>query len=152
MYTGLWTLGLRQRLEKGLADLDTRYLKKKLESWRKILVRTGQTLTLAARNLTGLRFHEDDEEPRHTAMTFKEKVVEARKDKLGRRNELARKRKKSLERKNSRLVKLGLVNKTPLNVDMADEHSQTFLDNLIEFLEEDCSYSEINCFPIGGVT
>ena len=75
------------------------------------MIRTGQTLTLAARNRTGLTFQEAAEEPRHTAMTFKEQVVEARREKQERRNEQAAKRKESLEKKKIRLVKLGLMNK-----------------------------------------
>ena len=72
------------------------------ETWRmeKILVRTGQTLTIAARSINGLRFQEQNEQPMHTAMTFKERVAEARKDKLARRSERAKKSKKALLRKN----------------------------------------------------
>ena len=50
----------------------------------------------------------------HTAMTFKERVAEARNDKLARRSKRAKKTKKALLRKKCRLTELGLVNKNPL--------------------------------------
>ena len=67
---------------------------KKTRRMEKILVRTGQTLTIAARSINGVRFQEQDEPPMHTAMTFKERVAEARKDKLARRSERAKKARK----------------------------------------------------------
>ena len=74
--------------------------KKNLEGWKKILVRTGQTLTLAARSITGMRFQEADEEPRHTAMTFKVRVEEVRKGKLARKiNKQRRERSSARKRK-----------------------------------------------------
>jgi hypothetical protein len=148
MYTGLWTSGLRQRLGEGLSRLHTNYTKKKLEEWKKILVRTGQTLTQAARSLSGLRFQEVDEMPRHTAMSFKERIAEARRDKAGRKSEQAKKRKKALARKKNRLISLGLVNKNPLSEgenplslgdgnssSTVDEHAHNFLDTLLDLLE-----------------
>ena len=89
-------------------------------------------------------------------MTFKARVEEARKEKLARKNEQAKKRKKLSEKKKERLVKLGLLNKTPLNnVDTLQvgviEKSQDYLDELLEFLELD-SQAENEFFPIGGVT
>ena len=95
MYTGLWTSGLRQRLAEGLSRLQTKYTKKKLEEWEKILVRTGQTITQAARSLSELRFQKFYEMPRHTAMSFKERIAEARKEKIGMKNEQTKKRKKA---------------------------------------------------------
>ena len=57
-----------------------------------------------------------------------------------------------------RLVKLGLLNKNPLNnvdilqVDVIEkEQPQDYLDELLEFLELD-SQAENDFFPIGGVT
>ena len=114
-----WTVDERAepRLAEGLSFLQTKYTKKKLEEWKKILVRTGQTLTHAARSLPGLSFQEVDEMPRHTAMSFKERIAEARRDKSGRKSEQAKKRKKSLAKKKDRLTSLGLVNKKPLSED-----------------------------------
>ena len=51
MYTGLWTLGLRNRMGSMLKELNTTFLRKRLEEWKKILVRVGQTLTIAARSM-----------------------------------------------------------------------------------------------------
>ena len=165
MYTGLWTSGLRQRLGEGLSCLHTNYTKKKLEEWKKILVRTGQTLTQAARSLSGLRFQEVDEMPRHTAMSFKERIAEARRDKAGRKSEQAKKRKKALARKKNRLISLGLVNKNPLSEgenplslgdgnssSTVDEHAHNFLDTLLDLLESEGSQGVVEAFSIGGVT
>ena len=55
-----------------------------------------------------------DEIPRYTAMSFKERIAEARKDKAGRKSEQAKKRKKALAKKKNVLTNLGLVNKNPL--------------------------------------
>ena len=164
MYTGLWTLGLRNRMGSMLKELNTTFLRKRLEEWKKILVRVGQTLTIAARSMNGLRFQDQEEPPKHTAMTFKERVAEARKDKLARRSERSKKSKKARMRKAIRLTELGLVNKHPLEGDalptlegssesvIADEYSEDFLDSLLELLDLDnCQYEHE--FPsIGGVT
>ena len=165
MYTGLWTSGLRQRLSEGLSSLQTKYTKRKLKEWKKILVRTGQTLTQAARSLSGLRFQEVDEMPRHTAMSFKERIAEARRDKAGRKSEQAKKRKKALARKKNRLISLGLVNKKPLSEgenplslgngnssSTVDEHAHNFLDTLLDLLELEGSQNVIEAFSIGGGT
>jgi len=164
MYTGLWTLGLRNRLGGKLKELNTAFSRKKLEEWKKILVRVGQTLTIAARSMNGLRFQEQDEPPKHTAMTFKERVAEARKDKLARRSERSKKSKKARMRKASRLTELGLVNKNPLQGDalptlegsgksvIADEYSENYLDSLLELLDLDNCQYELEFPSIGGVT
>ena len=41
---------------------------------------------------------------RHTAMSFKERIAEARRDKIGRKYEQAKKRKKALVRKKNILI------------------------------------------------
>ena len=117
MYTGLWTSELRQRLGEGLSSLQTKYTKRKLSLTQADTHSgsTGQTLTQAARSLSGLRFQEFDEMPRHTAMSFKERITEARRDKAGRKSEQAKKRKKALAKKKDRLTSLELVNKKPLS-------------------------------------
>ena len=164
MYTGLWTLGLRTRLGESMRQLNTTFTKKRLEEWKKMLVRTGQTLTIAARSINGLRFQEQDEPPMHTAMTFKERVAEARKDKLARRSERAKKSKKALLRKKCRLTELGLVNKNPLESEesiilvgsdesvLANECSESLLDSLLDLLDLDFSQYEHTNSSIGGVT
>ena len=129
------------------------------------MVRTGQTLTQAARSLSGLRFQEVDEMPRHTAMSFKERIAEARRDKAGRKSEQAKKRKKALARKKNRLISLGLVNKNPLSEgenplslgdgnssSTVDEHAHNFLDTLLDLLELEGSQGVVEAFSIGGVT
>ena len=130
----------------------------------KILVRTGQTLTIAARSINGLRFQEQDEPPMHTTMTFKERVAEARKDKLARRSERAKKSKKALLRKKCRLTELGLVNKNPLGSEestilvgndesvLANECSESLLDSLLDLLDLDFSQYEHTNPSIGSVT
>ena len=66
MYTRMWTLELRNRLREMLKQLNTTFSRKKLEEWKKILVQTGQTLTIAARSMNGLRFQDQEELPKHT--------------------------------------------------------------------------------------
>ena len=131
----------------------------------KNLVRTGQTLTQAARSLSGLRLQEADEMPRHTAMSFKQRIMEARSDKAGWKSEQAKKRKKALARKKNRLTSLGLVDKNPLSEggnpfllgdgnssSTVDEHAHNFLDTLLDLLELEDSQSVSEAFSIGGVT
>ena len=137
---------------------------KKTRRMEKILVRTGQTLTIAARSINGLRSQEQDEPPMYTAMTFKERVAEARKDKLARRSERAKKSKKALLRKKCRLTELGLVNKNPLESEesiilvgsdesvLANECSESLLDSLLDLLDLDFSQYEHTNPSIGGVT
>ncbi len=129
------------------------------------MVRDGQTLTEAARSLSGLRFQEVDEMPRHTVMSFKERIAEARRDKAGRKSEQAKKRKKALARKKNTLTSLGLVNKNPLSEgenplslgdgnssSTVDEYAHNFLDTLLDLLEFESSQSVVEAFSIGGVT
>ena len=70
----------------------------------------------------------------HTAMTFKERVAEAMKDKLARRSERAKKSKKALLRKKCRLTELGLVNKSPLG----SEESTILVGNDESVLANEC--------------
>ena len=119
---------------------------------------------MAARSMNGLRFQDEEEPSKHTAMTFKERVAEARKDKLARRSERSKKSKKARMRKASRLTELGLVNKNPLEGDalptldgssesvIADEYSENFLDSLLELLDLDICQYEHEFPSIGGVT
>ena len=85
---------------------------------------------------------------RHTAMSFKERIAEVRRDKAGRKSEQAKKRKKELAKKKNRLIILGLVNKTPLSegenpLSLGDgnssstvgEHAHNFLDTLLDLIE-----------------
>ena len=106
-----------------------------------------------------------DEMPRHTAMSFKERIAEARRDKAGREREQAKKRKKTLARKKNRLTSLGLVNKNPLSEgeiplslgdgnssSIVDEHAHNFLDTLLDLLEVKDSQNVSESFYIDGVT
>ena len=56
IYTGLWASRLRNRLGDMVKELITTFSRKKLEEWKKILVRVGQTLTIAASSTNGLSF------------------------------------------------------------------------------------------------
>ena len=73
----------------------------------------------------------------HTAMMFKGRVAEARKNKMARRRESAKKSKKALVRKKCRLTEMGLVNKNPLE----SEESTTLVGNYESVLANECSES-----------
>ena len=83
--------------------------------------------------------------PRHTAMSFKERIAEARRDKARRKSELAKKRKRALVRKEDRL---GDGNSSST----VDEHANNFLDTSLDLLEVEDSQNVSEEFSIGAVT
>jgi hypothetical protein len=80
VYTGLWSLGLRQRFNAVLADLGSPSKSQALE-WTDILIQASKDLTICAKQLMGLRLDntDDADTPKYNSETVLRSIIERRK-------------------------------------------------------------------------
>ena len=105
IYTGLWSLGLRQRFNDMLSGL-TAPSNSQLIEWSRILTQTSMDLTICAKQLMGLRLDnaEGGTEPRYNAETVLTSITARRKMSENERPKKKKKDKAAAKRKQKRMA------------------------------------------------